>query len=109
MKVKLDEHQTMNFLYEWGFLDKRNQYSLFLGGNHRKVVIRSTVNNGSKLLLVKDSYAHAIVPFLANHFEEIHMIDMRYFRESVKNCIDENDIKEVLFYIMLLIFQRIVI
>lgn len=96
-EVELDDNQIMNTLYNWDYLKKRDQYSFFLDGNHRKVIIRSNVQNGSKILIIKDSYAHAIVPFLANHFEEIHMIDLRYFRESVPAYLKENEIEDVLF------------
>ena len=62
--LKLEESQIkMDSLYEWGYLNKRDQYALFLNGNHSKVKIESSLENGRKLLIVKDSYAHAFVPF----------------------------------------------
>lgn len=92
-----DDTQVMDSLYAHDFLQKRDQYSFFLNGNHGKVVINSSVKNGRKLLVVKDSYAHALMPFLANHYEEIHMIDLRYYHEKLDSYIEKETISDVLF------------
>ncbi|MBS4199347.1 hypothetical protein KHA93_06745 [Bacillus sp. FJAT-49732] len=92
-----DKKQISDSLFEWSFLKKKDQYSFFLNGNHSLVTIKSSVNNGRKLAIIKDSYAHAFIPFLANHFEEIYVIDLRYYHSDFDQFIRENDIKEVLF------------
>lgn len=93
-EVKADNQPILNDLYNESFLDKRDQYAYFLGGNHAKSIITSSVENGKKLLLLKDSYAHAIVPFLANDFEEIHMLDLRYYNASIQQYIEEQGFTE---------------
>ncbi|WP_261176577.1 DHHW family protein [Anaerobacillus sp. CMMVII] len=84
-------------LFEWNFLNRKDQYALFLNGNHSHVKITSSIQNGRKLAVMKDSYAHAFLPFLANHFEELHVIDLRYYRLSIDTYLSEHDISEVLF------------
>lgn len=84
-------------LYDLDYLEKRDQYSIFLYGNQSLVKIKSHMGNGRKLLVIKDSYAHVLVPFLTNHYEEIHMIDLRYFRENLKFYMVENNLTDVLF------------
>lgn len=96
--VSFDDGSQMDSLFNEDFLRKRDKYAYFLGGNYAKVVIKSSVKNGKKLLLVKDSYAHAIAPFLANHFEEIHMIDLRYYHTSIQSYIEEHAINDVLIF-----------
>ncbi|MBD7984152.1 hypothetical protein H9649_06135 [Sporosarcina sp. Sa2YVA2] len=91
-----DDTKNLDGLYAWEFLKKRDQYAMFLNGNHGKVVIHSTNKNGRKLLVVKDSYAHALIPFLANHFEEIHMIDLRYTHEKLDHYMEQQDIQDAL-------------
>ena len=93
-EVEADNQPLLEGLYDENFLDKRDQYAYFLGGNHAKTIIKSNVQNGKKLLLIKDSYAHAIAPFFANHFEEIHMLDLRYYHASVQQYIQENELTE---------------
>ena len=95
-EVDSDDKLKMDDLYEETFLQKRDQYSFFLGGNHAKTIITSNVNNGQKLLLIKDSYAHTMVPFLTNHFEEIHMLDLRYYHASIQQYIQDKSITEAL-------------
>ena len=91
-----DGKSRMDSLYDWGFLEKRDKYSLFLGGNHRAVTIRSNIDSTRKLLVIKDSYAHSLIPFLANHFSEIYMVDLRYDHRSMKEIIKKKDIQDVL-------------
>ena len=33
--------------------------------------------------MVRDSFSDSLAPFLAQHYAEIHMIDLRYYRTSV--------------------------
>ena len=94
--VSFDDDTHMSSLYDSSFLQKRDKYTFFLGGNHAQTVIHSSVKSGKKLLLIKDSYAHALAPFLANHFEEIHMLDLRYYHASIEAYIKEQAISDVL-------------
>lgn len=48
------------------------------------------------LLILRDSYADSLVPFLTDAFSEIHLIDLRYYTGSVKEYIAENAIDRVL-------------
>lgn len=89
--------EISNTLYEWDNLNKKDQYSLFLNGNHSLVKIKTSVNNRCRLAVIKDSYAHALVPFLANHFEEIHMIDLRYYHMNIYEYLKNNHVQNVLF------------
>jgi len=40
------------------------------------------------LAIVKDSYAHSILPFLTQHAAEIHVIDIRFFNGSIAICVE---------------------
>ena len=59
------------------------------------MIRNSAVKDGGKLLLIKDSYANCMVPFLAQHFSEIHVVDLRYFNFDVYQYIEENDITQL--------------
>ena len=56
---------------------------------------KAEVMRAGKLLLVKDSYANCLVPFLAQHFAEIHVVDLRYFNMDIYQYIEENDIARI--------------
>lgn len=78
-------------------LNKKDKYSYFLDGNHSITIIKGGKKNGGTLAIFKDSYAHSISPFLINHFESIHLIDMRYYKDDPIQYLDENNISKVLF------------
>jgi len=83
-------------LYDTSFLQKKDKYSAFLGGN--KALVRVTWNDTPRetLLIVKDSYAHSLAPFLARHFDLL-LVDLRYFDGSVSELIEQEGVKKVLF------------
>lgn len=83
-------------LYDRGKLADKDQYAVFFGGNWARVTIDTGVENGRKLLLVKDSFANAFVPFLVEDYETIIMLDLRYFSESVSELMDAEGITNVL-------------
>ena len=83
-------------LYDTDAFRKSDKYAVFLGGNYPRVVIRSAVNDGGRLLYIKDSYANACAPFFTENFSEIHMIDLRYYKKSVADYIRDNEIDTVL-------------
>ncbi len=93
-----NKSETYNSLYFESHFDNMDKYPVFLDGNHQKVVVKNkNCHNGKRLLLVKDSYAHCFATFLIENYEEIDMIDLRYYHKSVKDIADENNLNEVLF------------
>lgn len=95
-----DTDTTTTDLYDESFLHKKDKYSIFQGGVHALVTLNSNLAPGKadldKLLIVKDSYAHSMVPFLVNHVEEIHMIDIRYYNGDISDYMKQNGIDDVL-------------
>ena len=76
-------------------LDRKNQYTYFLGGNQPLCVIRSQAE-GPKLLVLRDSYTDCLAPFLSERFGEVHLFDLRYNRLSPADYIREQGIDMVL-------------
>ena len=71
-------------LYVDSFLEEKDQYASFLGGNQPLYIVRnSAASSDKKLLLVRDSYSDSLAPFLCRHFAEIHLLDLRYNKTSV--------------------------
>lgn len=79
-------------LYDKSFLTKKDKYSMFLGGQQSLGVVKTGNSDQPKLLLVRDSYADSLVPFLTPHFSEIHLIDLRYYKQSTAQYIADHDI-----------------
>ena len=96
-----DSDQTVTSMYDESFLAKKDQYSYFLGGVHALMKLTTALDPQQiaqeKLLVIKDSYAHNVLPFLTNHVPEIHVIDLRYYNGDIGNYLSENNIQDVLF------------
>lgn len=93
----VDEGLTTDSLYQMDNLDKKDKYAVFLNGNHALVRITTDHPDGRRLLIVKDSYANSLIPFLAEHFTEIDVVDLRYYEESVTKLIQERQFHDMLF------------
>lgn len=62
--------RELDGFYSRSYLEKKDKYSAFLDGTHDVVTV--TKNTGEErptLLLFKDSFANALAPFLAQHFD----------------------------------------
>lgn len=96
----VDSNNTMHSLYDDSYLEKKDQYSYFLGGVHALMQIHSQPLSGQveleKLLVIKDSYAHNLIPFLTLHVPEIHVIDIRYYNGSINEYMEAQGIEDVL-------------
>lgn len=80
------------------YLSEADKYPVFLSGNHARIHIETNAESDKRLLVVKDSYAHALAPFLAEEYRTIDLIDLRYFkRRTVSDWMQEHPVDEVLF------------
>lgn len=56
-----------------------DKYLVFLEGLRPVIHINTAVKNGESILIIKDSYANAFVPFILDHYEDIYVVDFRNF------------------------------
>lgn len=90
------ESKQSDSMYEPAWLDKKDKYSVFFDGNHPVVTVDTTNHNGKSLAVFKDSYANSILPLLVNHYESVHIIDLRYFSADPLAYLDEHGITDML-------------
>lgn len=74
-----------------------NPYEVFLGGNYDCIEIDTSTKNNKSLLLIKDSFANCLVPFLLPYYHHITIIDPRYYTDDIDVLIKDNKISDVLF------------
>lgn len=86
-----------NTVYAVERLSQKDKYQVFLNGNHPEITIKTSQQNGKNLMVIKDSFANAFIPFLINDYETIHIIDPRYYHDDIDKYIRDNDINECLF------------
>lgn len=89
--------EVFNTLYSMDALKTKDQYRVFLDGNHGWTKIQNPdIKSGRSLLIVKDSYAHCFAPFAALHFDQVHMLDLRYYNGRISDFIEEQNITDIL-------------
>lgn len=74
-----------------------NTYSTFLGKDEEIAQIDSSAGNSRTLVIFKDSFGNALVPFLINSFEHIYVCDIRYFNLNAIDFINQVGATDVLF------------
>lgn len=80
--------KTYNY-YETKYLDTKNKYGYFLDDNHPFVEIDTGYRRGRELVIIKNSYANCLIPLLANHYDKIYAVDLRYYNGTLAGLIDQ--------------------
>ena len=91
------KEKKYNSLFFENFLDEKDKYSYFLSGNHGICTIENkNITEEKELLVIKDSYANCFVPFLAEHYSKITLVDPRYCSHTQLRQINPSDFCGVL-------------
>ena len=72
-------------------------YLTFMHGDVNTTKVKTSTHNGRRLLILKDSYGNALPAYLFHSFEEIHVVDCRYFKKNIVHYVQKNDITDILF------------
>jgi hypothetical protein len=87
----LDEPpQPVKFLFE-----RERGYTVFLGGDDPLLVAAVDNRTGRRALLVKNSYGNAIAPLLLHHFDEVVVVDYRYYGKRALDLVQKHRITDV--------------
>ncbi len=97
VKYNFDKEESQS-IYKLEELEKKDKYAVFLGGNHPELKIESETGSPENILILKDSFANAFLPFLVGEYKNIHLVDLRYFKKDLNQYIEENQIEKVLFF-----------
>lgn len=84
-------------VYDMSALEKKDKYTVFFGGNKAQMIISGGVQNGKTLLVIKDSFANSLAPFLTADYENIIMLDLRYYNGSVRGLVESANVTDILF------------
>ena len=74
-----------------------NAYCTFMGGDTNTTSVTTTIRNNRRLLILKDSYGNALPSYLFSSFEEIHVVDCRYFLQNMVEFVNNHGITDILF------------
>ena len=93
-----DTKKETNSLYDYNYLNQKDKYSIFLSNNHSLITItNNSLNSNKELLVIKDSYGNSFVPFIAEHYKKVYVVDLRYNLNSMSEFLKENKkIKDII-------------
>lgn len=75
-------------LFDPSYLKSSDEYSYFTGGNQAIIEITGGEPNGKTLLVIKDSFANCMVPFLAEDYEKVIVVDLRQLNVGCQAILD---------------------
>ena len=89
-EVDVDGVKSNSLFFE-NRLEEKDKYTYYLDGNHTEVHIKTNVDNNKKAIIIKDSYAHILIPYLASEYSEIVVFDLRYFHSAISPYITDKE------------------
>lgn len=73
------------------------KYCVYIAGDNPYTVIHNKeITDGTSCVVVKESYGNAFVPFLADHYQTIYVIDYRYWEGKLCDFIQKKKTREVI-------------
>ncbi len=95
----VNEGEKSPSVYVGSALEQKNQYEVFFGGNYARVDINTTLESDTErnLLILKDSYANCLIPFLIPYYNNIYIVDPRYYYDDLGQLIQSGEITDTLF------------
>lgn len=85
MRVVYDDGSELEYGQNAPVFDSTKEgYLFFLGGDQPVIEITNNkIKEGKTIVIIKDSYANALVPWLINNYEKVVLIDPRSFKGSL--------------------------
>jgi len=78
-----------NYTKDTIVFDTKSYAGAFICGDTYTIKVVTKNNTGRKLVILKDSYGNAFAPFTLGSFDEIYIVDIRYYKKNgVKFCKD---------------------
>lgn len=87
-----------DIIYDVSDWNSDSKYNCFIAGDQPFEEIHNpNMNDGSACVVIKESFGNAFVPFLVDHYENVYVVDYRYYPEGLTTLIQERNIKDVIF------------
>nr|MCR5672939.1 hypothetical protein [Lachnospiraceae bacterium] len=94
-ELRLQDKSVSN-LMDTDKLKGYDKYAAFMYGNDGRYEVSANKGAGRRLILLKDSYANCLIPYLVMNYDKITVMDLRYFGGSVLDELEEDPGADVL-------------
>ena len=100
-KITLDisegsETKSYDTMFFNKHLSEDDKYPVFIDGNHALETITNKNVKSGRVLVIKDSFAHCMAPFLAESYNTVTLVDLRYYKNSISQLVKSGKYDEVL-------------
>ena len=73
-------------------------YATFVGGDRPfSVAHNETIHDGSAVMVIKDSFGNAFIPWLVDHYEYIYWVDARYTNNTISQMVADYNVQDVIY------------
>ena len=73
-------------------------YATFVGGDRPfSVAHNETIHDGSAVMVIKDSFGNAFIPWLVDHYEYIYWVDARYTNNTISQMVADYGVQDVIY------------
>ncbi len=90
--------------YDWPLINDVStyntayKYSAFIGGDNPYATIKNNdIKNGKTAIVVKESFANAMLPFIAGNYKKVYVIDYRYWDGKLTEFAGEKKVDDIIF------------
>ncbi len=100
MEMTLEDGTEMELaiITDGSVFGDHDTYCLFAGADRPFSHIHNdAIQDGSAIMVVKDSYGNAFIPWLVDHYEDIYWVDYRYTHNTVSELVEKYGVQEVIF------------
>lgn len=92
--TKRDDVTFVSAFIEFRHVEKKrfynaNPYAVYMNSDNNAFISNKRNNNGKKILIIGDSFANVIVPFLAILTQYVIDIDLRHFKGSLETLVEK--------------------
>lgn len=90
------ESKPQNGSYFYHYKDgSSGAYCTFMGSDMKITQVRTGNKNGRRLMIIKDSYGNAVPGYMFYSFEEVHVVDFRYFNKNMRKYVRDHGITDI--------------
>jgi hypothetical protein len=95
---KTTNYSVVNRATDAWYKAANSKYNCFIAGdNPLSVVHNPKIQDGSSIVVVKESFGNALIPFLVDQYESVYVLDYRYYTGSLADFVKEKNAQQVLF------------
>ena len=101
-------HYTNGSVVDWFVINdvsgyaKSELYATFVGGDRPfSYAHNPNITDGSAVMVVKDSYGNAFIPFLIDHYEYVYWVDARYTKNTISQMVADYNIQDVIYQVQI--------